>query len=454
MRFVLGLLVASFLSSSSLYAAPSFAQLFRLSAVAIGLVRTTGDRTFNLRSMQERVAPTNLRKLNAQNRELRSTKGFYDIIKKRNLEFIRSESRRYLSFKHDSLAELYLDKHSYVLSFKCEGHGSLIFWINGSEASTELCQGKLKVLVPMSSILKIEPILEGSDLQISRVKIKVIDSQPEPEPEPQVDPGQSVVEIRSTKGFFDKMENKTNVEYIVKDKRRFIGFADEGSAELQLQDYPQKLNFNCQGVGELLFLFDGKEVLRNCDKKMVVLFSADATSVKIKSLAEEPEGALLIDGVKLTGYPNLGTKGNFQVKVDGEWRGVCCVANKQFPVISNKGCLWEESKRSIKDLTADLFLDCPERGGKAANCTCDEEEWENFHGAPGDSMASSLDWIDETGQLVGAPIFPNSGRETCVYVGKNGIDLVLKSRETIKGDNWEEDTGWPDENCPDFRLFR
>ena len=451
MRFILGLVVAGILSSSSTYAAPSVAQLLKLSFISIGIVEATGDHNFNLRSMQQIGGLASGMTQDTQTLELRSTKKFFDVLQnKKGLDFVRANKKRYVSFRHDSSAELNLDNSSYELSFKCEGIGSISFSVDGSEAFTESCQGILKVQLPANSILTIGTLAESEDLRIGRVKMSAL----APEQESDSETGKSVVEVRSTKEFFNKIKNKKNIEYIRNDKQRFVSFAEGGSAELQLQNHPQKLNLNCEGSGKLLFLIDSKEVIKDCEQKMVLLLSAEARTLKIQSLVDESEDILLIDGVKLTAYPNLGTKGNFQVNVDGEWKGICCVAEGELPIVSDVGCFWEESKRSIKDLNTELYLDCPERGGEAADCKCYEEEWENFHGAPGDSMASSLDRIDENGKLLGAPIFPNSGRETCTYVGSDEGNMVLKTRITVGGDKWDEETGWPDEYCPDFRLYR
>ncbi len=62
-----------------------------------------------------------------------------------------------------------------------------------------------------------------------------------------------------------------------------------------------------------------------------------------------------------------------------------------------------------------------------------------MHGAPDGPVSSSLILDD------GAPIFPNIGRETCVFVD-NGI---LKTRwSSVQGNKWDSSTEtWPDEEA-------
>lgn len=133
---------------------------------------------------------------------------------------------------------------------------------------------------------------------------------------------------------------------------------------------------------------------------------------------------------------------NLQVRIDGRWRGVCCRNGR--PVVSTRECDWTHGGRVLTDETDDSKLDCPENGGRAVDCTCNDSG-ERMHGAPDGPVMSSLELDD------GAPIFPNIGRETCVYVD-DADDDRLKTRLT--DGRWDDDTeSWPDPECPHFRLI-
>ena len=134
-------------------------------------------------------------------------------------------------------------------------------------------------------------------------------------------------------------------------------------------------------------------------------------------------------------------RSNFQVKVGGQWKGVCCGSNG--PVISGNSCEWRESGRYLIDLTNDLRLDCPENNGNPVKCTCNRSG-ERFHGAPGGPVSTSIYYPG------GAPIFPNIGRETCLFVNRSG---KLESRlSDVRGNKWSDVNGWPDKDCLHFKL--
>jgi hypothetical protein len=119
---------------------------------------------------------------------------------------------------------------------------------------------------------------------------------------------------------------------------------------------------------------------------------------------------------------------NFQVKLDGVWKGICC--NDGVPEVSDGDCWWTESAerdRVLIDETANRQLDCPE--GSPTDCECDG--WgEPMHGINGWSVSSSLDRSE------GGPIYSDEEIDTCVYVNSSG-ELATK---------------WTDSSCPSFRL--
>ena len=130
---------------------------------------------------------------------------------------------------------------------------------------------------------------------------------------------------------------------------------------------------------------------------------------------------------------------NLQVLIDGAWRGVCCAGSRL--EISDGACTWREGGRVLTDTREDEELDCPEGG--PVTCECNSSG-ERMHGAPGGPVDTSLRLTD------GAPIFPNIGRETCVFVDDDG---QLKTRNSsVTGNKWDDASGWPDKDCPHFRL--
>ncbi len=121
----------------------------------------------------------------------------------------------------------------------------------------------------------------------------------------------------------------------------------------------------------------------------------------------------------------VGPGSNFQVQLDGVWRGVCC--DGRVPEVSDRDCLWTESDRTLTDQTAGLKLDCPE--GPPTACVCNGSG-ERMHGRDGSDVDTSLSRPD------GGPIFPDFLVDTCVVVDADGT-LV---------------TEWTDGSCPSFRL--
>lgn len=116
---------------------------------------------------------------------------------------------------------------------------------------------------------------------------------------------------------------------------------------------------------------------------------------------------------------------NFQVKVDGQWRGVCCDGSTL--KVTDGDCWWTESNRRLTDQSAGLNLNCPE--GSPTDCKCGG--WaEPMHGINGWEVSASLSRSN------GGPIYSNEGIETCVYVKSSG---KLATR-------------WTDSSCPAFRL--
>jgi hypothetical protein len=150
---------------------------------------------------------------------------------------------------------------------------------------------------------------------------------------------------------------------------------------------------------------------------------------------------------------------NFQMKLNGKWQPICCEGGK--PTISDRGCQWKESGRVLIDKTANKEFQCKEyhnRQGSAWNrlkepypkdCTCVNSGGERMHGAPGPNVIDSLEHR-VNGEHVGAPIFPNIGRERCIKVKSNG-DLKSQ-RSDVRGDKWSDNSGWPDKDCPHFRI--
>jgi hypothetical protein len=119
---------------------------------------------------------------------------------------------------------------------------------------------------------------------------------------------------------------------------------------------------------------------------------------------------------------------NFQVKLDGVWKGVCC--NDGRAEVSDGDCWWTEGAerdRVLIDETANRELDCPE--GSPTDCDCDG--WgEPMHGINGWSVSASLSASN------GGPIYSDEDIDTCVYVKSSG----------------ELATRWTDSSCPSFRL--
>lgn len=144
----------------------------------------------------------------------------------------------------------------------------------------------------------------------------------------------------------------------------------------------------------------------------------------------------------------LSLAGEFKIKLDGTWKNVCCKSGK--PEVTNEDCDWNHAKRRLEDKDNKSLLDCPENGQKPVKCTC-SNTGEKFHGIFG-PVASSI------GQPDGAPIFPNSGKQVCVYVDNKGEfrtkyvfdanTAVKKSKDT---NNWKNDK-WADDKCPHFKL--
>jgi hypothetical protein len=121
----------------------------------------------------------------------------------------------------------------------------------------------------------------------------------------------------------------------------------------------------------------------------------------------------------------IGTgESNLQVRLDGQWRGICCRGDT--PALADGDCWWTVHDRTLEDETEGRKVDCPEGG--PAPCECN---WsgERMHGVHGD-LGSSIERSD------GGPMYPNYGEETCVVVDGDG----------------ELRTDWTSSSCPDFRL--
>lgn len=124
---------------------------------------------------------------------------------------------------------------------------------------------------------------------------------------------------------------------------------------------------------------------------------------------------------------------NLQVKLDGQWRGVCCNGGEL--EVSEGNCDWKESGRVLgtNDLRTGAYteLRCPENDQRPKDCDC-AVPGERMHGIKADGnvqVKNSLRLAE------GAPIYPNSGMETC-------IDLV----------NGELQSRWTTNDCPPWRL--
>jgi len=126
-------------------------------------------------------------------------------------------------------------------------------------------------------------------------------------------------------------------------------------------------------------------------------------------------------------------KSNLQVKLDDQWQGVCCSAGNL--ILSNQQCNWEEGGRVMT--TVDIkngnntALDCPENGQNPVDCTC-STKGERMHGIRLNNVAV----VNSLRQPNGAPIYPNSGHQTC-------IDLV----------NDEIEARFTSDDCPSWRLL-
>jgi hypothetical protein len=142
-----------------------------------------------------------------------------------------------------------------------------------------------------------------------------------------------------------------------------------------------------------------------------------------------------------SGISNASGNSNLQVFIKNNWEPVCCEGKTL--TISNKTCSWQETGRVLTE-DSSKKLNCPENDGNEAACYCGLEG-EKMHGAPDGHVSSSLKLPG------GAPIFPNIGRETCVKVMPDGS---LKAKfSSVKGNKWDNQTGWPDKSCPHFRLL-
>ncbi len=118
-------------------------------------------------------------------------------------------------------------------------------------------------------------------------------------------------------------------------------------------------------------------------------------------------------------------RSNFQVQIDGVWRGICCIDG--LPTVTSAACTWSEYDRTLTDETAGQELDCPE--GDPNGCWCNDDG-ERLHGYNGWDVGASLYDPD------GGPVYPNELTETCLFVND---DRVLASE-------------WSHEYCTYFKL--
>lgn len=118
-------------------------------------------------------------------------------------------------------------------------------------------------------------------------------------------------------------------------------------------------------------------------------------------------------------------KSNFQVEMDGVWRGLSCLSGDAG---IGRGSTWTEYDRTLTDETAGLKLMCPEGG--PSSCWCDYTG-ERMHGINGWELDASLKAEG------GGPVYPNELMETCLYIRDDG--------EII--------TDWTGPDCPNFRLL-
>ncbi len=118
-------------------------------------------------------------------------------------------------------------------------------------------------------------------------------------------------------------------------------------------------------------------------------------------------------------------RSNFQVEIDGVWRGVCCVDG--LPTVTTAACTWSEYDRTLTDETAGQELDCPE--GDPNGCWCNDDG-ERMHGFNGWELGASVYAED------GGPVYPDALIGTCLVMGG---DRVLESE-------------WSHEDCTYFKL--
>ena len=122
---------------------------------------------------------------------------------------------------------------------------------------------------------------------------------------------------------------------------------------------------------------------------------------------------------------------NLQVKINGAWKGVCCVGGDL--EISNSSCKWTEGGRVMKTKDtrkgSSTALDCPEGGAKDCDCS---SSGERMHGIKANGNVSVENSLKLSG---GAPIYPNSGHEYCVDL----VNGELRSRKTSS-------------SCPNWRM--
>lgn len=169
---------------------------------------------------------------------------------------------------------------------------------------------------------------------------------------------------------------------------------------------------------------DGKAVIRY---KNSIVWSVGGDSSSSDSGSSGDSGGSSGDS------GSTAVKSNLQVKLAGKWKGVCC--NSGELEVSSGSCKWSEKDRvlSTKDLRTGSVtkLDCPENSQRPADCRC-SSSGERMHGIKANGNVHVRNSLKLSN---GAPIYPNSGHETCV-------DLVsgkLQSR-------------WTSSTCPNWRL--
>ena len=233
-----------------------------------------------------------------------STQGFYSQLElKQNITYESDNGRRYISFGNNGKARMPLGLSAYSISFDCVGNktNKVVISAFGIPTTFKECDF-IEITIPHRPGIEVNNYIQiaGSNFRLENIKLIELDNAPNNNANTE----QEII-VSSTRGFYNQLELRQNINYESSDGRRFIAFNSSGKARMPLGLAGYSVSFDCVGSSStkvIISAFGIPTTFKDCGSSIDITIP-DRPGIQVKNYIQIAGSNFEIENIKLEELP-------------------------------------------------------------------------------------------------------------------------------------------------------